>query len=133
MIWFNVLGVSPELFAEIGRKLVQTSERTLVRDAFAEAGSEHRGDIGGIPLAWRNVKDGANGYYWTVALVGEGWKLRTAMSMGLPKGSRAGTPYAKIEIMTYTGPRERYIFTMDFQGDQEKMQRDMALARMFLD
>ncbi len=123
------LGVNPDLFAAICYKL-SLGERTRVNEGNGLVGASYAGDFGGVPLVHRNVKDGENGYYWTYGLVGQDWRLRAGMSMGIPKDGR---PVAEITIRSLNEDRQRYIFSPRFEGDIERMKRDLTLARLFLD
>lgn len=126
-------GVSHHLFEEIGYKLTTCHARVSVREAGGVVGAQYDGDIAGIPLTWRNVRDGSNGYYWTVAIVGEGWKLSCAMSMAPPQGTASGEDFAKIALYTDGDLRYRYIFRPVFTGDLDKMHRNLSIVRLFLD
>lgn len=125
---FKDYGVDPNLFSEICYKL-SLGERTRVNEGFGRVGSSFSGEIGGVPLTHRSVKDGDNGYYWSYGLVGQGWSLRAAISMGIPKDGR---PTAEIMIRSLGEDRHRYVFTPRFEGDIERMHRDLTLARLFL-
>lgn len=122
-------GVEVRLFAAICYKL-SNGERMRVDEGKGVVGACYRMEIGGVPLLHRNVKDGSNGYYWTYGLVGMGWSLRAAISMGIPKDGR---PTAAIIIRSLGEDRQRYIFSPTFEGDIERMKRDLTLARLFLD
>ena len=126
---FEHLGVNPDVFGVICYKL-SLGERTRVNEGWGLVGASYSGYVGGVPLVHRNVKDGENGYYWTYGLVGQDWRLRAAMSMGIPKDGR---PVAEITIRSLGEDRQRYIFSPKFEGDIDRMQRDLALARLFLD
>lgn len=126
---FEQYGVPAVLFQEIGAYLVDCTERLSVREG-SVVGSQHDGAIAGVPLSWRNVKDGSNGYYWTLAISGSGWKLRCASSIAPPQ---TGEDYIGVMIQTSYGLRQRYIFRPDFAGDFDQMKKDLALVRMFID
>ena len=133
---FNVLedfGVSHHLFEEIGYKLASTKDRVDVRgQGSGLIGSEYSGEVGGVALKWRNVKDGDNGYFWTVSVVGDGWKLNCSMSVS-PPIRRVKEQHSKITLHTLQGDRERYIFRPKFEGSIDKMRRDLSLVRLFID
>ena len=57
---FKDYGVDPDLFSEICYKL-SLGKRTRVDEGRGLVGSSYTGDIGGVPLVHRNVKDGSNG------------------------------------------------------------------------
>ncbi len=126
---FKNYGMDPDLFSVICYKL-SLGERTRVNEGNGLVGSSYSGDIAGIPLVHRNVKDGSNGYYWTYGLVGEGWCLCAAISMGIPKDGR---PTAAITIRSLGEDRQRYVFSPTFEGDIERMKRDLTLVRLFID
>lgn len=121
-------GVSNDLFAEIGYSLSSSCPRISVREG-SVVGSQYDGEVGGVPLSWRNVKDGGNGYYWTMGIVGPGWKLWCASSISPPNDE----DYIGIMIYTTDGLRQRYIFRPQFEGDLDQMRKNLALVRMFID
>ena len=122
-------GVDVRAFADICYNLSK-GERQRVAESHGIVGSSYTGDIGGVTLTHRNVKDGNNGYYWTYGLEGADWRLRLAISIGCPDDGR---PMAGIMINSATGDSRRYVFSPTFEGDNERMKRDLALARLFLD
>ena len=123
------LGLDVRVFADICYKL-SMGERKSGAEKYGIVGSCYTGNIGGVSLTHRSLKDGSKGYYWTYGLETADWCLRLAISIGCPDDGR---PMAGIVIRSVSGDSKRYVFSPTFEGDIERMQRDLTLARLFLD